>query len=252
MRLFGLIGYPLTHSFSKKYFTEKFQKESISDAAYELFEIKEAGEVTEVLKNNPSLCGLNVTIPHKEAVIPYLDEVHDSVKKIKAVNVIKVGEGGKLTGYNSDFFGFRQSLLNFIPSTSLKALVLGTGGAAKAVFAALEDLNIDYLIVSRNKGSKEGKETISYQDITSEIITSHQLIINTTPLGMYPKVDTCPDIPYECLTGNHYLFDLVYNPEETLFMKKGAERGARTKHGLEMLYLQAEKAWEIWTDKAEF
>lgn len=267
MKLFGLIGYPLTHSFSKKYFTEKFEKEGIHDCKYELFEIKDIKEFPGVIKNNLELRGLNVTIPHKESVIAYLDEVDPSIQKIKAVNVIKV-ENGKLKGYNSDFFGFRQSLINFLsqpymqkafePSQTLgaamkdgaieinlqmTALVLGTGGASKAVNAALENLSIPFKTVSRNKAQAD----FIYEDLKDQM-ENFNLIINTTPLGMHPKTETCPDLPYDKITSDHYLFDLVYNPEETLFMKKGREKGARTKNGLEMLYLQAEKAWEIWSN----
>jgi shikimate dehydrogenase len=273
MKLFGLIGYPLTHSFSKKYFTEKFENEGIKDCKYELFEIKTIEELPSIIKTNPNLKGLNVTIPYKEAVIGYLDEVDPAAEQIKAVNVIKV-ENGKLKGFNSDFFGFRQSLINFVASPymanafeptstnvfegskinevksigtsasiniEMAALILGTGGAAKAVKAALESLGIPHKTVSRT----EGQADFVYHDLNDKI-QHYNLIINTSPLGMYPKTDTCPEIPYDKLSKNHYLFDLVYNPEETLFMKKGREKGARTKNGLEMLYLQAEKAWSIW------
>jgi shikimate dehydrogenase len=242
MKVYGLIGYPLTHSFSKKYFTEKFQKENIADSKYELFEIKEASMVLEVVKNNSELKGLNVTIPHKETIIQYLDDIDPAAKKIGAVNVIKIKDG-KLKGYNSDYYGFRQSLLNFLGDTKpSKALILGTGGAAKAVQAALQDLTIAGWFVSRNKGP----HNLTYEELDQEVLEEFKLIINTSPLGMYPKTDTYPDIPYHLLTSEHFLFDLVYNPEETTFMKKGAEREAKTKNGLEMLHLQAEKAWEIW------
>ena len=242
MNLYGLIGFPLTHSFSKKYFTEKFQKENIKDSRYELFEIKEAKQVLEVIKNNPDLKGLNVTIPHKEAVLSYLLEIDAAAKNIGAVNVIKISNG-KLKGYNSDYYGFRQSLVNFIgEKKQLKALILGTGGAAKAVKAALQDLAIPFHFVSREKRSPD----FSYQDLNAAILSEYKLIINTSPLGMYPKTESFPEIPYQYLTSEHFLFDLVYNPEETTFMKKGTEKGAKTKNGLEMLHLQAEKAWEIW------
>jgi shikimate dehydrogenase len=242
MNLYGLIGYPLTHSFSKKYFTEKFEKEKIADSRYELFEIKEAAQVMEIIKNNPNLRGLNVTIPHKENIIQYLDEIDPAAKEIAAVNVIKI-INGKLKGFNSDFYGFRQSLLNFIgKEKNMKALILGTGGAAKATKAALTDLKIPYHFVSRNKNDNN----FSYEELNDKIFAEYKLIINTSPLGMYPKIDTCPEIPYQYLGPNHFLFDLVYNPEETLFMKKGKEKGAQVKNGLEMLHLQAEKAWEIW------
>ncbi|MBX9851275.1 MAG: shikimate dehydrogenase [Cytophagaceae bacterium] len=262
MSLYGLIGYPLTHSFSKKYFTGKFEKERIDHAKYELFEIKDIQDFPSIIKNNPALKGLNVTIPHKEAVMQFLDELDEPVKKIKAVNVIKV-MNGKLKGYNSDYHGFKTSLEKFLADgkTSevykhadetrkvfetlrvfeISALVLGTGGAAKAVKAVLEDLKINYKTVSRNKNQGD----LTYDELKGQL-KNFPLIINTSPVGMYPKTDACPDLPYEEITNSHYLFDLVYNPEETLFMKKGEEKGARTKNGLEMLHLQAEKAWAIW------
>jgi shikimate dehydrogenase len=245
MNVYGLIGFPLTHSFSKRYFTEKFEKEGIPNSTYELFEIREATALPSVISSQPQLRGLNVTIPHKEAVIPLLDELDPAAEKIGAVNVIKVTEGNKLKGYNSDYYGFRNSLLKFLGEANpaiLKALILGTGGAAKAVIAALDNLAIPYKLVSRSGEAP----ILRYEELNASLLDEYRLIINTSPLGMYPKTDTCPAIPYEYLTEKHYLFDLVYNPEETLFMKKGAERGAKTKNGLEMLHLQAEKAWEIW------
>jgi shikimate dehydrogenase len=242
MKTYGLIGYPLTHSFSKKFFTEKFEREGIKDCKYELFEIKEASELPCLIRNSPDIVGLNVTIPHKESVMRYLDYLDESVKKIKAVNVIKINNG-KLTGYNSDFHGFRESLKKFLPEGFKgDALVLGSGGSSKAVKAALESMKIHFTTVSRNRTG----HAFAYEDLNKKYIDSHTLIINTTPLGMYPNVDDCPPIPFEFITSGHFLFDLVYNPEETLFMKKGAAQGARTKNGLEMLRLQAEKAWEIW------
>jgi shikimate dehydrogenase len=245
MNLFGLIGFPLTHSFSKKYFTEKFEREGIKDSVYELFEIKDIKDLPGIIKNNPDLKGLNVTIPHKEAVLPFLDELDEPVKKIMAVNVIKVNNG-KLKGYNSDFHGFKVSLQQFLgKEVKVKALVLGTGGAAKAVRAALEDLKIHYWNVSRTAS----EDILGYEQLDKEIISSFKLIINTSPVGMYPNVEEAPPIPYEYLTKEHYLFDLVYNPEETLFMKKGKLAGARTKNGMDMLYLQAEKAWAIWNNE---
>ncbi|UTA67433.1 shikimate dehydrogenase [Emticicia sp. 21SJ11W-3] len=243
MNIYGLIGYPLGHSFSKKYFTGKFEQLGLADShAYELFELPEIEQFPQIISNSPGLKGLNVTIPHKQAVMPFLDGLDASALKVGAVNVIKIAADGKLIGFNSDYYGFKTSLEEFIPANSaLKALVLGNGGAAKAVIAALNDLSIPFRIVSRTKTD----DTISYDDLKSEI-DNYQLIINCSPVGTYPKSEVCPDIPYERLTANHYLYDLVYNPVQTLFLQKGEEQGAKTHNGLEMLHLQAEKAWEIW------
>lgn len=241
MKLYGLIGYPLSHSFSKKYFTEKFEKENIKDSKYELFEIDEIQKIKSILsENKQDLVGLNVTIPYKQEVIPYLDDLDDAAKEIGAVNVIKL-EDGRLKGYNSDYFGFKNSLDAFLNGTKPKALVLGTGGASKAIVQALKDMGLEYQYVSRN----HSKETISYNDVKN-VIGQYKLIINTTPLGMSPAVDSCPDLPYDMLDSSYYLYDIVYNPEETLFMKKGRFRGAKAIHGMEMLVGQAEKAYEIW------
>jgi shikimate dehydrogenase len=245
MKLYGLIGFPLTHSFSKKYFTEKFEREHIANHQYELFEINEAALLTDVLKQNPNICGVNVTIPHKQAVMPLLKSLDESARFVGAVNVIKVEKDGSLKGYNSDYYGFMESLKKFMPADKLanaKALILGTGGAAKAVEATMRKLNIPFKYVSRQANG----DTLGYEQITKELLSQYTLIINATPLGTFPKTDACPDIPYEALTAEHYLFDLVYNPEKTLFMQNGELQGANTKNGLEMLHLQAEKAWEIW------
>ena len=244
MNVYGLIGYPLSHSFSKKYFTEKFENENIGDTKYELFEIRDIADFPKIIANNPNLRGLNVTLPYKEAVIKYLDDVAESAKKINAVNVIKIGKNGKMVGYNSDYYGFKNSLFRFLPENykGMKALVLGSGGAAKAVKAVLEDLQIPYLVVSR----KLDLGTILYEQINDEHVRDYKLVINTTPIGMYPNAKDSPYLPYSAFTSEHYFYDLVYNPLETLFMMKGKARGAKTKGGLEMLHLQAEKAWEIW------
>lgn len=245
MRVFGLIGYPLSHSFSKKYFSEKFNREGIQNARYELFELPDIGGLPELLAQQADIAGLNVTIPYKQQVMPYLHALDASAEKVGAVNVIRKN-GHKLVGYNSDYFGFRNSLEQWLPQkyAGLQALVLGSGGASKAVTAALQELNIPFRLVSRRKG----ENTLSYEQLRSqaELLETHRLIINTTPLGMSPKTQEAPDIDYSRLGPNHYLYDLVYNPEETLFMKKGMQQGARVKNGLEMLHLQAEKAWEIW------
>ncbi len=243
MKRFGLIGFPLSHSFSKKYFSAKFEKENILDCVYENFEIPKIEQLTAILKNNPDLKGLNVTIPYKQQVLPYLDSLDASAEFVGAVNVIKIGSLNKLKGYNSDYYGFMESLKRMLPQnfSSMKSLILGTGGAAKAVEGALKTLQIEYQYVSRQK---EG--ILSYDQITPDLIKSHKLIINTSPLGMFPKTESCPDLDYSFIGPEHFLFDLVYNPEVTLFMKKGSEQGATVKNGLEMLHLQAEKAWEIW------
>lgn len=246
MQKYGLIGYPLKHSFSIGYFNEKFEAENI-DAQYVNFEIPDIRDFMEVIEENPNLCGLNVTIPYKEQVIPYLDELDKDTAKIGAVNVIKIirlPKGKvKLVGYNSDIVGFTQSIEPLLQPHHTKALILGTGGASKAVFHGLDNLGIKATFVSRTKKSDD---ILTYRELTPEIMQEHTVIVNTTPLGMYPKVDFCPDIPYDQLTPNHLLYDLLYNPNETLFMKKGKEQGAVVKNGLEMLLLQAFASWEIW------
>ena len=246
MRVFGLIGYPLGHSWSAGFFNAKFQGEQITDAIYKPFPIKSIDEFPALLEAEPSLAGLNVTIPYKEAVIPFLDALEEAASEIGAVNVIRFERsemGLRLTGHNSDVHGFEQSLLHAGIKLPQKALVLGTGGASKAVTWVLEKLGCEYLLVSRNPG---GKNTIVYQQLRREIIADHGLIINTTPLGMLPDTETFPPIPYQWLDSRHFLFDLVYNPPETLFLKKGKEQGCRTMNGEIMLLEQARKAWEIW------
>ena len=248
MKTYGLIGYPLEHSFSQKYFTEKFEKEGIN-ARYLNFPIQSIDDFPELFRHHPYVAGMNVTIPYKEQIFKYLNEVDPVAEKIGAVNVIKITWDNlnyTLKGYNSDIAGFKKSIFPLLTIDHKKALVLGTGGASKAVVEALRQLNIEFRYVSRTPGDEN---TLSYNDITGEVISEHKLIINTTPLGMYPKVDACPDLLYQHLTPEHLLFDLVYNPEETLFLKKGREQGAKTKNGLEMLYLQAEEAWRIWNEQ---
>lgn len=246
MRNFGLIGFPLSHSFSKKYFSNKFTEEGISDSGYDLFEMKDVStELPSLIRSDSNLIGLNVTIPHKQAVIPLLHEIDPVAKAIGAVNVIKIANG-KLKGFNSDYYGFKVSLERMLDSVKpIKALVLGTGGASKAVVKALQDMNIEANYVSR---SQSDQVKFTYDMVDQAVIQDHQLIINTTPLGMSPNTDSCPDLPYDAISGNHFLYDLVYNPSTTLFMKKGISQGAKTKNGLEMLELQAEKSWEIWND----
>ena len=244
MKKYGLIGYPLGHSFSKNFFNEKFQSENI-DAEYVNFEIPKIKDIIKVLDNNKNLVGLNVTIPYKEQVISYLDELDKDAAAIGAVNVIKIiksKDKRKLIGYNSDIIGFTRSIEPLLNDKHKKALILGTGGASKAVFHGLKNLGIESKFVSR----KEKEGVFTYNELTPEIIDEYKVIVNCTPVGMYPHEDECPDIPYEYLTPNHLLYDLLYNPDVTLFMKKGAEQGATTKNGLEMLLLQAFGAWEIW------
>ena len=246
MQKYGLIGYPLKHSFSIGYFNEKFKAENI-DAEYVNFEIPTINDFMQVIEENPNLCGLNVTIPYKEQVIPFLDELNKDTAKIGAVNVIKIvrlPKGKvKLVGYNSDIIGFTQSIEPLLQSHHKKALILGTGGASKAVYHGLNNLGIESTFVSR---TKKNNKFLTYEELTPEVMASHTVIVNTTPVGMFPKVDFCPNIPYEQLTPDHLLYDLLYNPNETLFMKKGQAQGAITKNGLEMLLLQAFAAWEIW------
>lgn len=242
----GLIGYPLTHSFSAKYFAEKFQNEGIEGFTYENFEIPKIEDFPEVIKNNPEIVGLNVTIPYKEQIIPYLDELDEEAKEIGAVNTIKVirtENGVKLKGYNTDIYGFRETLKPLLKMHHYKALILGTGGAAKAVEYVLKKIGLSVLYVSRNPESEKER---SYDELNEFAVKDFPVIVNSTPLGMHPKVDACPALPYNHLSEDNLLYDLIYNPAETLFMKKGAEKGAIVQNGLGMLKLQAEKAWEIW------
>ena len=259
---FGLIGFPLGHSFSKGFFTEKFAREGI-DAQYLNFEIPDATMLLDVLRDNPELRGLNVTLPHKQAVIPLLDELSDEAREIGAVNVIKIERLNDLQfndcrpqslnpqilkssihlkGFNSDIIGFTDSIRPLLQPHHKKALVLGTGGASKAICVGLNRLGIEWTYVSRSP--REGM--LTYEDITAETLQQYTVIVNCSPVGMFPKVDHAPAIPYELLTSKHLLFDLVYNPEDTLFMQKGRAQDAIVKNGLEMLHLQAIASWEFW------
>jgi len=245
MKTYGLIGFPLSHSFSKKYFTEKFQNEGITDRQYELFPIENIKSLADLLAENQSLCGLNVTIPHKVGVLPFLNEIEEAAEKIGAVNCIciKRFEGETyLKGFNTDAYGFEESLKPLLTAKHKKALVFGDGGAAKAVKYVLQKLGIEYQVVVR----KATAGAILYNQVTPELLERRKLLINTTPLGMSPHIDTFPDIDYTQLGSDHLAYDLVYNPLETAFLSKAAERGAQVKNGLEMLYKQAEKAWAIW------
>jgi shikimate dehydrogenase len=241
MRLFGLIGYPLSHSFSKKYFAEKFEKESIADCRYENFPIASIGEIPGLLKEHPNLEGLNVTIPYKEQVLPFLHSKNTIVEAINACNCITISNG-KLRGHNTDVAGFEQSLEPLLRPYHKTALILGTGGASKAVEYVLHKKDIACHYVSR----KAQPGFFTYEQLTPALLADHHLIINTTPVGMYPSVNEAPPIPYEALTASHYLFDLVYNPAKTLFLQKGEERGAAIKNGEDMLLIQAEESWKIW------
>ncbi len=244
MEKYGLIGYPLKHSFSKGYFNEKFSMENI-DAEYVNFEIPSIRDFKKVIENNPDLKGLNVTIPYKEQVIPLLDSLSENAKQIGAVNVIKIVREKKkirLIGYNSDIIGFKESIGPLLEANHKMALILGTGGSAKSVFHGLNQLGVNSMFVSRTKSDG----VLTYDELTPEVMKIYQVVVNCTPVGMFPKTDECPAIPYNLLTPNHLLYDLLYNPNETLFMKKGKEQGANVKNGLEMLLLQAFAAWEFW------
>ncbi len=244
MDKYGLIGYPLKHSFSIVYFNEKFQSDGI-DAEYVNFEIPVIDDIIKVINENPNLHGLNVTIPYKEQIISYLDEVDKDAAVIGAVNVVKLIRNKnkiKLIGYNTDVIGFTQSIQPLLTEHHKKALILGTGGSSKAVKRGLDNLGIESVFVTRT----ERPGMLTYKDITPELLQEYKVIVNCTPVGMYPKVDVCPELPYEAVTPNHLLYDLLYNPNTTLFMKKGEEKGAVVKNGLEMLLLQGFAGWEIW------
>lgn len=245
MSKYGLIGYPLSHSFSKKYFQEKFHKEQIK-ASYDLFELESIEKLPSLIEKH-NLNGLNVTIPYKKAVIPFLNELSSTAEKTGAVNCIKVNnyKGKKaLIGHNTDVYGFKQSIKPFLESKHERALILGTGGASRAVSYVLREIGIDCLFVSRNP---DVPNTIAYHDLNEFVIKAHLLIINTTPLGIYPKTESYPELPYSSITTNHFLYDLIYNPGQTIFLKKGKEKGALTMNGISMLHLQAEKSWEIFS-----
>jgi shikimate dehydrogenase len=246
MRFFGLIGYPLSHSFSAQYFAKKFASENIQDANYRLFPLEQISEISFLIANLPELQGFNITIPYKVAILPYLDHISKEAEAVGAVNCVKIerGKSGiKLIGYNTDIYGFRESLVPVLRPYHKKALVLGTGGAAKAVCYTLQKLGITYTQVSR--GSQD-VETLNYSQLDEKIISENLLIINTTPVGMFPETGKFPDIPYQFIGNKHLLYDLIYNPSSTSFILKGREAGATVKNGLQMLEMQAEKSWEIW------
>lgn len=247
MREFGLIGRSLGHSFSQTYFTQKFHRLGLADCRYDLFELASAAELPALLRAHPLLRGLNVTVPYKEEVWPFLDEVTPAAARVGAVNVLDIRPGGRLVGHNTDYVGFRESLRQFFPlrGPGARALVLGTGGAAKAVEAALRDLDIAYRLVGRRPGPG-----LTYAGLTPELLAGYPLVVNATPVGTFPRVDEAPLLPYAALTPGHYLYDLVYNPAETRFMARGKAAGARVKNGFEMLRLQAEAAWDVWNQPA--
>lgn len=241
MNLYGLIGKTLTHSFSEAYFHEKFEKEKI-DGRFQNFELETIAAFPEVLSKNPNLCGLSVTIPYKTAIIPFLDELDPIAEEIGSINSIRVSNG-KTIGFNTDAGGFSNSIKPFLAHGMERALILGTGGASKAVAYALRRIGLDVVFASRTPAIGQ----LSYSEINQNAIKAFKLIVNTTPLGMYPDVSSFPDIPYEYLTPEHLLYDLTYNPPETAFLRKGSERGAIVINGLSMLKIQAEMSWEIWT-----
>jgi shikimate dehydrogenase len=243
MRLFGLIGYPLGHSFSKNYFSKKFENEGIEDCAYELFPVENIEKLPAILKANPQLQGLNVTIPYKREVLKYLNN-NRVPEGLEACNCIVIGKG-ELTGYNTDVTGFERSFLEKWNPWQNKALILGAGGAAAAVIFVFKKLGISYLVAGRTK--KAGVDFI-YEELTGELIADTPVIVNCTPLGMYPKSETCPPILFKAVSDKHYLFDLVYNPVKTLFLAEGEKRGATIENGLNMLIYQAEEGWRIWNE----
>ncbi len=242
MKKFGLIGFPLGHSFSKNFFKEKFIRERYSETTYENFEINSLGKLSDILINNPDLRGFNVTIPYKEKIISLLDDIDTTAKKIGSVNTVKISDG-KLIGYNTDYLGFRESIISWLPNTNISALVLGSGGSSKAIKYVLDDLRISYKVISRDSSDMK----ISYKELKNlSMVSASKLIINTTPLGMSPNVDSFPDIDYNLINNKHFVFDLVYNPIKTKFLSLCEERGANIKNGYEMLEGQAEEAWKIW------
>ena len=247
MKKLGLIGYPVSHSYSKKYFSEKFERENLPEWAYELYPIEKIEKLKTFLKSEPELVGFNVTVPYKVAVMNYLDEIDPEALIIGSVNTVSIIEsenGKKLKGYNTDVYGLEKSLIPLVKPGINKALILGTGGSARAVKFVLRNHDIPYTSVSRHRHDTR----IQYEDITEATIQEHNIIINSTPVGMHPNVEDFPQIPYHLITNKHLLFDLVYNPEETQFLKKGREKGATIKNGLDMLHLQSEKCWEIWNE----
>ena len=246
MNLYGLIGFPLGHSFSKQYFTEKFVREGLSDCSFEAFPISSINKFPALIKEHTTLKGLSVTIPYKEQVLDFVTELSDEVKYIGATNSIKI-IGEKLIAYNTDIIGFEQSFCKMLQQSHKKALVLGTGGASKAIQYVLKKLGMDFLVVTRSENLKNGQ--INYNMIDEKMMNEYLVIINCTPIGMSPNENACPNIPYQFIKPNHYLYDLVYKPEKTLFLQKGEEKGALVQNGYEMLLIQAEASWKIWNNE---
>ncbi len=241
----GLIGYPLTHSFSKQYFSQKFEKENISDYIYRNFELTDIRLFSELIQTNPDLIGLNVTIPYKEKILAYVDELSPEVRAVGATNTLVIHpQSKKITAYNTDIYGFKQSILPYLKNYHRRALILGTGGAAKAVAYALRQLNIKSLMISRQPNNKQ---QLNYSDLTKSIVKSHLLVINTTPVGQYPETAKSPQFPFDFVTEKHLFYDLIYNPPETRFLSEAKKQNATICNGLNMLHLQAESAWQIWT-----
>ncbi|QDO93969.1 shikimate dehydrogenase [Formosa sediminum] len=243
MNKLGLLGKQISYSFSNTYFKKKFEDLNIKDTTYQNFDLDDISEFPSILKNNPEIKGLNVTIPYKEQIIPFLDDLDDQAKEIGAVNTIKLTKTGKLIGSNTDYYGFKKSIEPHLKPHHNYALILGTGGASKAIAYALKNLNIPFKYVSR---SPKNNQTISYNELLQSGLKDYKLIINCSPVGTFPNVNDCPNIPYKDITADHLLFDLIYNPEETLFLKKGKAKHATILNGYNMLVNQAEKSWEIW------
>ena len=241
MKRYGLIGYPLTHSLSQQYFTQKFTEEGIEDCVYDRFSIPAIGDLHDILNKHPDLCGFNITIPYKKEVLAFLTERSKAVEEVGACNCVKILDGN-LIGYNTDVIGFENSLIPFLKPIHNKALVLGTGGAALAIVYVLQKLGIDFSYVSRTVTSGQ----FAYNDLDASVMESHTLIINTTPLGMFPNIEACPAIPYDLLTPEHHLFDLTYNPAVSTFLTKGKQMGATIQNGQQMFVEQAEQSWRIW------
>jgi shikimate dehydrogenase len=246
MKIYGLIGFSLRHSFSQRYFSEKFERNNLIDSEYRNFELKDFKTELPLLKNNPDITGLNVTIPYKTDVIPFLDELTDECKEINACNCIRI-KNGKWIGYNTDVIGFEKTFAPYLKPYHRKALILGTGGSSNAVAFVLKKLNIDFLKVSRKKNNDNG--IITYNDISDEVLNKFKIVINTTPVGMFPKMDEYPPLPYDAISAEHYFFDLIYNPAKTLFLSLAEKHGAFIENGDKMLTIQAEESWDIWNGK---